>query len=100
MGFYIADCSQSNYNRTDISLASSLNLDYLQNLSADYRPPNQGRRKLWASINNNTVRYMLEQAGYTSVAFATGFAWSEVDGSDIFLTPSSSGNRSPVSRSC
>jgi len=84
MGFYVADCAQSNYNRTDISLASSLNLDYLQNLSADYRPPSQSRRTLWASINNSAVRYMLEEAGYTSVAFATGFAWSEVDGSDIF----------------
>lgn len=50
MGFYVADCAQSNYNRTDVSLASSLNLDYLQNLSADYQPPGQGRRTLWASI--------------------------------------------------
>ncbi len=25
MGFYVAECSQSNYNRTDVSLASSLN---------------------------------------------------------------------------
>ncbi len=89
MGFYVADCAQSNYNRTDISLASSLNLDYLQNLSADYRPPSQSRRTLWASINNSAVRYMLEEAGYTSVAFATGFAWSEVDHSDIFLAPPS-----------
>ncbi len=91
MGFYVADCAQSNYNRTDVSLGSSLNLDYLQNLSADYQPPNQGRRTLWDSINNSAVRYMLEQAGYTSVAFATGFAWSEVDGSDVFLAPHSFG---------
>lgn len=91
MGFYVADCAQSNYNRTDVSLASSLNLDYLQNLSAEYQPPSQGRRTLWASINNSAVRYMLEEAGYTSVAFATGFAWSEVDGSDVFLTPNSLG---------
>ena len=33
MGFYVADCSQSNYPRTDVSLGSSLNLDYLQNLN-------------------------------------------------------------------
>ncbi len=91
MGFYVADCAQSNYNRTDVSLASSLNLDYLQNLSADYQPPGQGRRTLWASISNSAVRYMLEQAGYTSIAFATGFAWSEMDNSDVFLAPNSLG---------
>jgi hypothetical protein len=91
LGFYIADCAQSNYNRTDVSLASSLNLDYLQNLSSEYLPPNQSRRKLWASIDTSTVRIMLENAGYTSVAFTTGFAWSEVDSSDVFLAPDSIG---------
>jgi hypothetical protein len=91
MGFYVADCTQSNYNRTDVSLASSLNLDYLQNLSADYRPPSQDRRTLWASISNSTVRLMLEKAGYTSIAFASGFAWSEVDESDVYLAPNSFG---------
>ena len=91
MGFYVADCTQSNYNRTDVSLASSLNLDYLQDLSAAYQPPNQGRRTLWASIENSTVRIMLEKAGYTTIAFTTGFAWSEVDSSDVFLAPYSFG---------
>ncbi len=87
MGFYVADCAQSNYNRTDVSLASSLNLDYLQNLSADFQPSGHSRRTLWASIEYSAARLMLEQAGYTSVAFSTGFAWSEVDASDIFLEP-------------
>ena len=31
-GFYVAKCSQSNYVRTEISLASSLNMMYLQEL--------------------------------------------------------------------
>lgn len=87
LGFYVAPCSQSNYNRTDVSLASSLNLNYLQDLSESYTPGHTSRRRLWASINNNTARRMLEFSGYTSVAFATGFAWSEVDGSDVFLSP-------------
>jgi hypothetical protein len=90
-GFYVADCTQSNYNRTDVSMASSLNLEYLQNLSSEYTPPSQDRRTLWASINNSAVRLMLEQAGYTTVAFSTGFAWSEVKSSDVFLAPHSFG---------
>jgi len=89
MGFYVADCAQSNYNRTDVSMASSLNMAYLQDLSAAFQPPSQSRRTLWASISNSTVRLMLEQAGYTSVAFSTGFAWSEVDDSDVYLAPHS-----------
>lgn len=91
LGFYVADCAQSNYNRTDVSIASSLNLDYLQNLSVDFHPPSKSRRTLWASIDDNAVKRMLENAGYTSIAFGTGFAWSEVDSSDIFLAPDSFG---------
>ncbi len=33
LGFYVADCSQSNYAQTQISLASSLNFNYLDALS-------------------------------------------------------------------
>ena len=88
MGFYVADCSQSNYNRTDVSLASSLNLDYLQNLDDSYQPGHTNRTTLWDSINRSTVRWELESVGYKTVAFATGFAWSEITDSDVYLTPS------------
>jgi hypothetical protein len=88
MGFFIADETQSNYNRTDVSLASSLNLDYLQALDDAYQPPNLGRRTLWESIRHNTVRYQLEQLGYQTYAFATGFGWSEWTDADVFISPS------------
>jgi hypothetical protein len=88
MGFVIADETQSNYNRTDVSLASSLNLDYLQALDDAYQPPNLGRRTLWESIRHSTVRYQLEQLGYRTYAFATGFGWSEWTDADVFISPS------------
>ncbi len=88
MGFYVASCSQSNYNRTDVSMASSLNMDYLQNLDDDFQPGNIGRGTLWASISQSTVRYELESVGYKTVAFATGFAWSEITDADVYLAPS------------
>ncbi len=87
MGFYVAGCSQSNYNRTDVSMASSLNMDYLQNLDDDFQPGKIGRGTLWASISQSTVRYELESAGYKTVAFATGFAWSEITDADVYLSP-------------
>jgi hypothetical protein len=88
MGFYVAGCSQSNYNRTDISLGSSLNMDYLQNLDDSYKPENQNGKTLLASINQSAVRYELERAGYKTVAFATGFAWSEITNANVYLAPS------------
>jgi hypothetical protein len=87
-GFYIADCSQSNYPRTDVSLGSSLNMDYLQNLNDKFVPKNEDRSQLWQSILHSTVRYELENAGYKTVAFASGFAFTEVTSADVYLSPS------------
>jgi hypothetical protein len=86
-GFYVAKCSQSNYPRTDISLGSSLNMDYLQNLNEKFDPKNEDRTQLWESILHSTVRYELEGAGYKTVAFATGFAFTEMTSADVYLTP-------------
>lgn len=88
MGFYVAACSQSNYNRTDISLASSLNMEYLQNLDEEYSPGKTGLGTLRASITRSTLRVELERAGYMTVAFATGFSWSEITDADVYLAPS------------
>ncbi len=88
MGFYVAECSQSNYPRTDISLGSSLNLDYLQNLNDKFIPKNADRTQLWESILHSTVRYELENAGYKTVAFASGFAFTEITSADTYFSPS------------
>ena len=86
-GFYVAQCSQSNYTRTELSLASSLNMSYLQGLDAKFVPENIGRLRLWDALKHNAVRYNLEQMGYTTISYANGFAWSELDDADVFLTP-------------
>jgi len=88
MGFYVAKCSQSNYPRTDLSLGSSLNMDYLQNLNDTYTPDNADRAQLWASILHNTVIYELESIGYQTVAFSSGFAFTEITSADMYLAPS------------
>jgi hypothetical protein len=93
MGFYVPKCTQSNYNRTEVSLASSLNMEYLQNLDDDYQPPNIGRNTLWASISHSAVRADLESVGYKTVAFATGFPWSEIRDADVYYTPSLIGSQ-------
>jgi hypothetical protein len=87
-GFYVAECSQSNYTRTEISLTSSLNLSYLQDLDPKFNDPEStARRHLWDALKHNVVRYQLESLGYQTVAFANGFPWSELDDAHVFLTP-------------
>ncbi len=86
-GFYIASCSQSNYVRTEISLASSLNMMYIQELDDAFTPDSTARRTLWDSLKHSAVRHNFESLGYETVNFATGFAWMELDDADHFLTP-------------
>ena len=86
-GFYVAECSQSNYIRTELSVGSSLNMSYLQDLDPAFSPESIKRRILWDSLKHSAVRYNFETMGYTTIAFATGYAWSELDDADLFFTP-------------
>jgi len=87
-GFYVAQCSQSNYTRTEISVASSLNLSYLQDLDSKFTNQESiARSHLWDTLKHNTVRYQLESLGYKTVSFANGFPWSELDDANVFFTP-------------
>jgi hypothetical protein len=86
-GFYIASCSQSNYVTSELSLGSALEMDYLQALSPKYNAKNEDQSVIWNSIRYNTVEADLKKIGYTTVAFATGFSWSELDNSDDYITP-------------
>ncbi len=86
-GFYVAGCSQSNYVRTEISLASSLNMMYLPELDDEFKPESTARRTLWNSLKHSAVRHNFEILGYETVNFATGFAWNELEDADHFITP-------------
>lgn len=87
-GFYVAQCSQSNYIRTELSVGSSLNMSYLQDLDPAFTPESIKRRLLWDSLKHSAVRYNFETMGYKIVSFATGFAWSELEDADYFHAPS------------
>ena len=86
-GFYVGKCSQSNYVRTEISLASSLNMMYLPELDDEFKPESTARRTLWNSLKHSAVRHNFEIMGYETVNFATGFAWNELSDADHFMTP-------------
>ena len=87
LGFVIAECSQSNYAQTQISLASSLNFNYLNALSERFKPGSDDRTGLDSLIHQSAARQSLEKAGYKTVAFATGFLATEWTDADYFLGP-------------
>jgi hypothetical protein len=87
MGFQVAECSQSNYAQTQMSLASSLNFNYIENLSDRFVPGSDDRTGLDELIHHSAVRESLEEAGYRTVAFATGFLATELRDADYFLSP-------------
>lgn len=89
MGFFIADCSQSNYQRTALSLASSLNMDYLFNAIPNEGPKDDNAQPVYNSIKNNRVRQELKKMGYQIIAFQSGYRWGEWRDADIFFKPDS-----------
>jgi hypothetical protein len=73
MGFYVADCSQSNYGFTNFSLASSLHMDYMDKISERYLEGKMDLMWLPELLRKNEVRQNLVQLGYTVVAFQNDY---------------------------
>ena len=84
-GFYIAECSRSNYPTTQYSLTSELNLDYLQNLS-----DSTDLHILYQYMQSSRVQRTLQEAGYHIYAFETGYSYTELKNADKLFTPVSS----------
>jgi hypothetical protein len=87
MGFYVARCSQSNYSQTQLSLASSLNSDYLDALGSQFKPGSASRVGLANLIQHSATRQALESLGYTTVAFETGFESTQLEDANPYLSP-------------
>ncbi len=86
-GFFVAECSRSNYVRTELALASELNMQYLQDLSEKFEPESTSRRLLWNALQHSAVRYNFQSLGYEIVTARTEFDWLNIDDSDRFLSP-------------
>ena len=72
-GFYIAKEGRSNYCQTELSLSSSLNLDYLPDILPDMKPTWDDRKILDRLIDRNQVSNYLKKLGYRYEAITTGF---------------------------
>jgi len=87
LGFYVAECSQSNYSQTELSLSATLNATYLDALIDPSLDGDQSRAQLWPWLRHNQVRALLEQLGYSTVAVETGYYWSEWEDADDYRAP-------------
>jgi hypothetical protein len=79
-GFYVADCSQSNYAHTLYSLGSSLNYNYLDAIDVTTES------ERITALKHGAVRSAFESFGYQIAAFPTG--WSMTEWTDADLYPS------------
>lgn len=86
-GFSIAYCSQSNYAQTQLSIASSLNSDYLENLNDRYKVGNTSRLGLPELIKHSSVRQMLEKLGYKTIAFDSGYDATRLQDAAAYYSP-------------
>lgn len=86
-GFYVAEKSKANYCQTLLSLASSLNLAYLDDLADRPGAESQDRRPLLAAVRNSYASAFLRERGYVFAAFSSGYSGTEVRSADIYLSP-------------
>lgn len=93
MGFSVVTDSWSNYGHTSLSLASTLNLDYVNDLASTLEPDSKDLRPLEELIENSAVREIFEGFGYQFVAFETGLPYTTLEGADIYLAPDYSEDR-------
>jgi hypothetical protein len=87
-GFFVARESRSNYSQTTLTLASALNMQYLDALVQSVGQDSTDHRPLVPLIRQNRVRSLLTQAGYRVVAFTTEYRRTEWRDADVFFSPS------------
>jgi hypothetical protein len=70
-GFYVAAKSRANYFYTELSLASTLNLDYLDELAKIYGIETLGPQQVTSLLENSRISRFLKSVGYNYIAFST-----------------------------
>jgi hypothetical protein len=84
-GFYVAGKSMSNYEFTELSLASSLNLDYIQQLLGDNDGKTYNKLMIVQLLKDSFVVRFLREYGYKFVAFDSGISETQMKNADIFM---------------
>jgi len=86
-GFRVARQSRSNYNQTGISLASSLNMTYLDRYTVGAEHNSDDRTPLSGMIGDNAVWSFLRSQGYQFTIFATSYDLLDLRSADNYRGP-------------
>ncbi len=90
MGFYVARCSQSNYAHTSLSLPSSLNMNYLQEIAPDLMRNNMSWAHMGDYAKQSLVSQLFKQVGYQIVVLDTGNDLDRIENADLLVSRSTS----------
>jgi len=84
-GFHVVRNARANYCQTLSSLASSLNLHYLDDLARRLGAASTDRDPLRKTLERNRLFEFLRRHGYRIVAFASGYSGTEIRAADIYI---------------
>jgi hypothetical protein len=86
-GCYVGTQSIANYTKTILSLITSLNLDYVQNVIPESEPRSVPADVLSTYLNQNVVMQNFRDLGYKIVTFESGFSLTDISTADYHLDP-------------
>lgn len=82
LGFYIPMCAQSNYDTTLLSMTATLNMNYLDALSLDYR---SDRLEFQPYIQKNLVIQKFKELGYSTATFKSLYPILDIKDSKYYF---------------
>lgn len=85
-GFFVAEDASSNYNQTFLSLSSSLNFDYIENVADILGNQSNDRTPIYETIYNSKVFSYFKKAGYSIVVVSSGYPGVQIESADLFIT--------------
>jgi len=88
LGFYIAECSMSNYQYTLLSMSSTLNMNYLPDIDKRINKDQYQPEVLKDLIRHNKVRKLLSDAGYKFVSVENSYLGTQIPDADIYIRQS------------
>lgn len=86
-GFFVGDKSYSNYNQTTLSLASTLNMIYLDEIAEKLETNSSSVYPAYYMIGHSTVEENLKKLGYQTVGFYSENNFTDFTGRDYYFKP-------------
>lgn len=84
-GFYVAEDSYSNYSQTTFSMASSLNMEYVDYMTEEIGRDSPDRHQMTPLIHHSKLRAFLTGQGYQFIAITSGWDQSEIRDADQYI---------------